>query len=383
MRWILPSLYAAALLALGVSSIAIPSVENLGERIRVEKRQLTSVPENSYPVKSSFVGTAGNWAKFFFSTDNGKLYMGTWTNTAPSLAYGYEELLPAGSVKANTPIASTMWDLNVTVGSGLGWTNADKRARVYYLDSSNVIQELIYAGGVAGWSAGTIGASGIVASATNGMSAISFKLDGVENVRVYYAESSGAVKEATWGAFGSPSWATVTVATSASAAYPISPISFVNTNTWSATQPSIRGFYGRAGIIRDVAWDTTWSSGSVAQSFVDSTGSVNGGYSFSASAWKVDAGTPIVHLFWCGDGASAGTLGTVYRAPYDISAKTLGASTAIAFTQEPHSFIVTGAATNAGSPPLGNHLFAWGNSTGTPAFWHYRLSGDYALLALH
>ncbi|KAK6339634.1 hypothetical protein TWF718_009030 [Orbilia javanica] len=383
MHWALPSLYAIGWLALGAASIAIPSVGPLNEGIKVEKRQLTSVPENSYPVKSSFVGTAGNWAKFFFSTDNGKLYMGTWTNTAPSLAYGYEELLPAGSVKANTPIASTMWDLNVTVGSGLGWTNANKRARVYYLDSSNVLQELIYNGGVTGWTAGTIGASNIVTSGTNGLSAISFKLDGVENVRVYYAEPSGAVKEATWGAFGTPQWATVTVATSASAAYSLSPITFVNTNTWSAAAPSIRGFYGRANIIRDVAWDSTWSSGSVAQSFIDSTGSTNGGYSFSASAWKVDAGTPIVHLFWCGDGAAAGTLGTVYRAPYDIAAKTLGASTAITFTQAPHSFIVTGAATNAATPPTGNHLFAWGNSTGTPVFWHYRLNGEYAQLALH
>ncbi|EGX53005.1 hypothetical protein AOL_s00007g341 [Orbilia oligospora ATCC 24927] len=383
MRWILSSLYAIGWCAFGVSSIAIPNINALAEGINIEKRQLTSVPENSYPVKSAFVGTAGNWAKFFFSTDNGKLYMGTWTNTAPSLAYGYEELLPAGSVKANTPIASTMWDLNVSVGSGLGWTNADKRARVYYLDSNDIIQELIYGGGTAGWSAGTIGALNIATSGTNGMSAISFKLNSAESVSVYYAESSGAVKETTWTASGTPQWTTVTVASSASAAYALSPITFVNTNTWSAAAPSIRGFYGRANTIRDVAWDTTWSTGNVAQSFIDSTGSTNGGYSFSASAWKVDAGTPIVHLFWCGDGAAAGTLGTVYRAPYNITAKTLGALTAISFTQAPHSFIVTGAGTNVVTPPNGNHLFAWGNSTGTPAFWHYRLNGDSAQLALH
>ncbi|RVD87936.1 uncharacterized protein DFL_002138 [Arthrobotrys flagrans] len=309
--------------------------------------------------------------------------MGTWTNTAPSLAYGYEELLPAGSVKANTPIASTMWDLNVAVGSGLGWTSADKRAHAYYLDSSNVIQELIYSGGTAGWSAGTIGASNIVASGTNGISAVSFKLDNVENVKLYYAEPSGAVKEATRCAFGTQQWATVTVATSASAAYSLSPVSFVNTNTWSAATPSIRGFYGRANIIRDVALNSTWSSGNVAQPFIGSTGSINGGYSFSAPAWKVDAGTPIVHLLWCGDGASAGTLGTVYRAPYNITAKTLGRSTAIAFTQAPHSFVVTGAATNAATPPNRNHLFAWGIVLVHHFFWHYRLNRESAQLALH
>ncbi|KAK6523700.1 hypothetical protein TWF281_001673 [Arthrobotrys megalospora] len=381
MRWILPSLYTVGWLALGVSSIAIPQVDIL-KGIKVEKRQLTSVPENSYPVRSSFVGTNGNWAKFFFSTDNGKLYMGTWTNTAPSLAYGYEELLPAGSVKTNTPIASTMWDLNVNVGSGLNWVHADKRARVYYLDSNDVIQELVYGGGPVGWSAGTIGALNIVASATNGMSAIAFKSNNAENVSLYYAESSGAVKEATWTASGTPQWALVTVASSASAAYSLSPITFVNTKTWSAGTPSIRGFYGRANTIRDVAWDSAWSTGNVAQSFVDSTGSTNGGYSFAAATWKVDSGAPIVTLFWCGDGAAAGTLGTLYRAPYDITAKTLGASLAITFTQAPHSFVVAASGTNA-TPPHGNHLFAWGNSTGTPAFWHYRLSGDAAQLSLH
>ncbi|EPS45922.1 hypothetical protein H072_81 [Dactylellina haptotyla CBS 200.50] len=374
--WFLQSIAIVGCLVVGVTALALPG------GIALEKRQLSSIPagETAYPIKATIIGNGGNWIKFFFTTDNGKVYMGSWDRIYPYTTYTFEELLPAGSAKANSPLAATAWDLNTAVGSGVNWANANKRGRFYYADANGIIQERIYVGGGVGWSSGTIGSLGLTTLGSTGISAVSFFKDDVENVRLYSASASGALVEAGWGAYGVSTWSTYTVLGSASISNR-SPISFANTKTWS-TQPLMRGFYGSAGTIHDVAWNYTWSTGNLAQPLSDSTGSTNGGYSFAVGVWKVDAGDPNVNMFWCGDGASAGTLGTLYRAQYSTTTLTLGASSAIPFQKEPHSFVFVTSAT-AGSPPGDNHLFTWGNSTGTPAFWHYQLNGDSRQINLH
>ncbi|KAF3922905.1 hypothetical protein ABW20_dc0100552 [Dactylellina cionopaga] len=358
-------------LVLGVAGIALP------EGARIQKRQSSSIPagENANPIKAAIIGTNGRWIKFFFSTNNGKVYMGTWDALNPYNPYSYEELLPAGSAKTGTPLAATYWDLDTAVGSGVNWADPKKRARLFYCDASGVIQERIYVGGT-GWSSGTIGTLGLTTLGSTGMSAVSFYKDDADNIRLYYADSTG-VREAGWGAYGVLQWSVLSFTLSSvagSAPYGSTPISFLNTNTWSV-DPSIRGFYGTGSVIKDVAWDVAWSAGNVAQPLTDSSTSPNGGYSLTSFVSKVEAGAPAVNLLWCGDGGAAGSLGVIYRAQYDRTVNTLGTPAALTFLQASHSFVYAIAARGS-SPPNSNHLFAWGNATGTPAFWHYVMTGD-------
>ncbi|KAJ6257311.1 Omega-crystallin [Drechslerella dactyloides] len=315
------------------------------------------------------------WIRFFFSTNNGKIYMGSWDRATYPTTYTYDELLPAGSAKAGTPLAATAWDLNTTVGYGFNFADDRKRARLFYLDPSGKICERVYAHTT--WSAGTLDGLNVQAQGTYGMSAISFFRDDVENVRLYFTTPSGQLQEYGWGAFGDETWSEGV--SFSEGLQDKSPISFLNTKTWSNQDPNILGFIGDNNQIHDIKWDATWSTGTFAKPLSDSSGVTNGGYSFSAAAWKVDPGTPIVNLFWCGDGGSGGSLGTLYRASYTSGA--LAAPTAISFQQEPHSHVLAVAATN-GIPPHDNHFFAWGDSTGTPTFIHYSLSGDFHVLNL-
>ncbi|KAK6359017.1 hypothetical protein TWF696_000189 [Orbilia brochopaga] len=331
--------------------------------------------ETAYPIKAAVIGTKGNWIRFFFSTTNGKVYMGSWDAVTYPTSYTYTELLPAGSAKANTPLAATAWDVNTTVGYGFNFADDRKRARLFYLSPGGKIRERIYAH--TAWSAGPLNALNVQARSTYGMSAVSFFRDDVENVRLYFATPQGKLQEYCWGAFGNEAWSKCV--SFSEVLQNKSPISFLDTRTWSDQNPKLVGFIGANNQIHDITWDAGWSAGSLASPLSDSSGMTNGGYSFSAAAWKVDVGTPIVTVFWCGDGGSGGSLGTLYRASYTSGA--LAAPTAIAFQQEPHSYVLAVAATN-GVPSHDNHLFAWGDSTGTPTFVHYRLSGDHDELNL-
>ncbi|EWC48855.1 hypothetical protein DRE_00160 [Drechslerella stenobrocha 248] len=295
------------------------------------------------------------------------------------MSYTYEELLPTGSAKIDTPMSAVMWDLDTPSGSGLSFASPNKRARLYYLDPNNVLSEYAYDSTI--WAPGSLASHNIQARGTDGISAVSFFRDNVENVRLYATTTAGQLQEWAWGAYGVLSWSQ---GSSFDTLQSGSPISFVNTHSWLNTSPYLVGFFGVNNQIGDISWNYTWSAVENATPLADTRGTSFGGYTFSAAAFKVDVGgNPGINLFWCGDGGTGGNLGTVYKAAFNRTTRVLASPAALSFQHDAHSYVLAVSATN-GAVPFTNHLymFAWGDTSGPSTFVHYNMYGDVVVLPL-
>ncbi|KAF3919485.1 hypothetical protein ABW20_dc0100368 [Dactylellina cionopaga] len=132
-------------------------------------------------IRASLVSSGGSYAKFFFSSNSGTIYMGSWEKSNPN-TYTYEAITSSGVAWDLTKIAATMWDTNNPTNAEIAWNSNKKNARLYFHDGNLIINELVYQSGT--WTISGLSSYGFNTTAyPAGLSAISFLSGGVTNIR--------------------------------------------------------------------------------------------------------------------------------------------------------------------------------------------------------
>ncbi|KAK6523806.1 hypothetical protein TWF281_001774 [Arthrobotrys megalospora] len=367
--------YLISFLVVGISALALPQPV---PGAHLEPRQLSGLPtgESAYPIKAVLVSTNGNYVKFFFSTNNGKVYMGTWEKAA-STSYTFEEIAPANSAKANTPISAIMFDLSTTTGTELAWTNTNKQARVFFYNqaSTSILTERVWSvsGSSNVWSSGSLSGKSISGITTAGIDAYVYWRNGRYNIKLYYTNGINNILELSFGV-SSYVWTGPGTITAASTQTSDAPLSFELLTPFNTGSVVFRNFYHNSGNVKDVKFDSVngWSAGtfSVAVSgFLLLSGQLMGP-PFSTYVLGIDTLSPVVTMVYCD------TVYDVYTVPYPAGGTATLLTTGTSKLGNSQYVAAAGASNSVSTADA--HIFTWGDSfQGFVDFIHY--SGDMSV----
>ncbi|KAI5819148.1 hypothetical protein BZA77DRAFT_305897 [Pyronema omphalodes] len=187
------------------------------------------------PIPSDAPLAAVASGKVFFQTNSGDLVLSTMSTKSE------EVIKPSVPAKNGTPLAA------VELGNG-------DEIRLFYLSSSNIIQEYVYSNGT--WSDGSLASSAIKTSSVSQLAACPFAIN--NQIRLYYQLSNNSLQEASYNIGGSSNEWSILQSDSLPAAKLGSGLSAINFMT-----SQIRFYFQYEDFtVAEIAWTTdnnkTW-----------------------------------------------------------------------------------------------------------------------------